>query len=83
MKQKETRQEPVHQVLASYYLVIVYNSFTLQQQPARRLTGTDYQHFTANLENIWETLRACTAHSAPDFLKISDHFCHFDYFSIF
>lgn len=36
MKQKETRQEPVHQVLASYYLVIVYNSFTLQQQPARQ-----------------------------------------------
>ena len=24
--------------------------------PARRLTGTDYQHFTANLGNIWETL---------------------------
>ena len=29
---------------------------TPQQQPARRLTGTDYQHVTANLGNIWETL---------------------------
>ena len=26
------------------------------QQPVRRLTGTDYQHITANLGNIWETL---------------------------
>ena len=26
------------------------------QQPARRLTGTDYQHIMANLGNIWETL---------------------------
>ena len=24
--------------------------------PVRRLTGTDYQHITANLGNIWETL---------------------------
>ena len=30
--------------------------FTPQLLPARRLTGTDYQHFTANLGNIWETL---------------------------
>lgn len=56
MKQKETRQEPVHQVLASYYLVIVYNSFTLQQQPVRRLDNAEYQHVMINLENIWETL---------------------------
>ena len=29
---------------------------TPQQLPARRPTGTDYQHITANLGNIWETL---------------------------
>ena len=29
---------------------------TLLQLPVRRLTGTDYQYFTANLGNIWETL---------------------------
>jgi hypothetical protein len=28
----------------------------IRERPARRLTGTDYQHFTANLGNIWETL---------------------------
>ena len=30
--------------------------FTPQLQPARRLTRADYQHVTANLGNIWETL---------------------------
>lgn len=38
--------------LFPYVRVII----TPQRQPARRLTGTDYQHFTANLGNIWETL---------------------------
>ena len=49
----------------------------------RRLTGTDYQGVVSISGNIWETFRVYSAHSAPDFLKISDHFCHFDYFSIF
>ena len=31
-------------------------AITPRLQPGRRLTGTDYQHFTANLGNIWETL---------------------------
>jgi hypothetical protein len=35
---------------------IVGFEITLQQQPARRLTRADYQHVTANLGNIWETL---------------------------
>ncbi len=36
---------------------IISESFiTLPLLPARRLTGTDYQHVTANLGNIWETL---------------------------
>ena len=43
---------PSGQVPLHYIRVI----FTPQQLPARRLTGTDYQHFTANLGNIWETL---------------------------
>ena len=29
---------------------------TPQLQPGRRITNTDYQHITANLGNIWETL---------------------------
>ena len=28
----------------------------IRERPEQRLTGTDYQHFTANLGNIWETL---------------------------
>ena len=28
----------------------------IRERPVRRLTGTDYQHVTANLGNIWETL---------------------------
>ena len=38
-----------------------------------------YGKFGKHLGNIWETLWACTAHSAPHFLKISVHFCHFGY----
>jgi len=37
---------------ANYVRVII----TLPRQPARRLTRADYQHVTANLGNIWETL---------------------------
>ena len=36
--------------------IISESLFTLQQLPGRRLTETDYQHITANLGNIWETL---------------------------
>ena len=36
----------------NYIRVII----TPQRRPGRRLTGADYQHFTANLGNIWETL---------------------------
>ncbi len=70
---------PNGQVPFTYIRVII----TPQQQPVRRLTGADYQQLREVLGNIWETLWACTAHSAPDFLNKSSHFCHFDYFSIF
>ena len=36
--------------------LIWWYRYKLLRLPARRLTGTDYQHFTANLGNIWETL---------------------------
>ena len=36
--------------------IIVRVMITPLRLPGRRLTGTDYQHFTANLGNIWETL---------------------------
>lgn len=36
--------------------MILRNVFTPQLQPGRRLTRADYQHVTANLGNIWETL---------------------------
>lgn len=68
MKQKETRQEPVHQVLASYYLVIVYNSFTLQQQPARWLTDVDYQRVTELLQTTGDSF---TTHSARFYTLIN------------
>ncbi len=38
--------------------------FSLLLQPARLLTGTDFQQHILGLGNIWETFRACTAHSA-------------------
>lgn len=40
--------------------------FTSQppQQPVRLLTSIDYQQHISGLGNIWETFRACTAHSA-------------------
>ena len=79
----EKNERNAQRELRSYTLYIRVELITLQQQPARRLMGIDYQHITANLGNIWETLWTWTAHSAPDFLKISNHFCHFDYFSIF
>ena len=34
------------------------------QLPAPLLTGTDFQQHILGLGNIWETFRACTAHSA-------------------
>jgi hypothetical protein len=37
-------------------LLIIVVTPTPPQQPARRLTDADYQHVTANLGNIWETL---------------------------
>lgn len=49
----------------------VYNSdtveisgFILRWQPALLLTSIDYQQHISGLGNIWETFRACTAHSA-------------------
>ena len=33
-------------------------------QPEQLLTGTDFQQHILGLGNIWETFRACTAHSA-------------------
>lgn len=38
--------------------------FNLQPQPAPLLTSIDYQQHISGLGNIWETFRACTAHSA-------------------
>ena len=38
--------------------------FNLQPQPAPLLTGADFQQHISGLGNVWETFRACTAHSA-------------------
>ena len=54
--QKEQGQVPVSQILALCVANFQHFPFILLRQPARRLTGTEYQHFTANLGNIWETL---------------------------
>ena len=40
--------------------------------PARLLTGTDFQQHISGLGNIWETFRACTAHSANFACKINE-----------
>ena len=38
--------------------------FNLQPQPAPLLTGAVFQQHISGLGNVWETFRACTAHSA-------------------
>ena len=42
-EQKEPRQVPVRQVLASYFANFQHFSIIPLQQPVRRLTNTDYQ----------------------------------------
>ena len=57
--QKNGQKEGVTPYYKGSYTQFIYNQhvvITPQQQPVRRLTGTEYQHFTANLGNIWETL---------------------------
>ena len=56
------------QVPVPRYLPFITNfqheSFILRRLPGRLLTGTDFQQHILGLGNIWETFRACTAHSA-------------------
>ena len=53
----------IHNTFHLNYLEIIF-AIIPQQQPERLLTGTDFQQHISGLGNIWETFRACTAHSA-------------------
>ena len=53
----------IHNTFHLNYLEIIF-AIIPQQQPARLLTSIDYQQHILGLGNIWETFRACTAHSA-------------------
>ena len=58
----DTKKRPVQtdRSLLLYRRVFI----TPLRLPAPLLTGTDFQQHILGLGNIWETFRACTAHSA-------------------
>ena len=56
MSKKNRGKSLFSKLLPRISLIISIQSFILLRLPAPRLTGTDYQHVTANLGNIWETL---------------------------
>ena len=64
MSKKNRGKSLFSKLLPRISLIISIQSFILQLQPARLLTSIDYQQHISGLGNIWETFRACTAHSA-------------------